>query len=126
MSDPLLHLMTRFREAYAAADREALLAVTTPDFAWHQHAASNDGELPLGRVLTGIDALLAEIAWRREHWSDVRYDDLEERAAADLLVQTFTISGTSDGERFHAKAVDLYPVRDGRIARKDTYWKQLV
>ena len=125
MSDPLLDLMTSFRKAYAAADREALLAVTTPDFEWHQHAARDASQLPHGRVLTGIDALLAEIAWRSEHWHDVRYEGLEERATDDLLVQTFTISGSSDGEPFHAKAVDLYPVRDGRITRKDTFWKQL-
>jgi len=53
------------------------------------------------------------------------YSGLEERATADLLVQTFTIQGAEDGVAFHANAVDLYPVVNGRIARKDTYWKYL-
>ena len=122
----LLELMEQFRRAYGKADREGLLAVVTEDFEWHQHVTREVGDLPTGRVLVGVDALIDEITWRGEHWSEVRYADLEERAAGDdLLVQTFTISGKEDGQPFHARAVDLYPVVDGRIARKDTYWKSL-
>jgi len=124
MSD-LLALMKRFRKAYARGDKEELLASTSDDFEWHQHAGSSS-DLPSGRVLRGIDALLNEIAWRKEHWSEVTYSDLEERLAGDdLLVQTFTISGLEDGVEFSADAVDLYPVREGVITRKDTYWKYI-
>ena len=119
----MLELMKRFRTAYAKADREGLLAVTSEDFAWHQHYGRDDGDRPNGRMLSGVDALLEEIAWRSEHWSDVSYENLQERSAGNLLVQTFTISGKEDGVSFHADAVDLYPVRDGRITMKDTYWK---
>lgn len=119
----MLELMKRFRVAYAKADREGLLAVTSEDFEWHQHYGADDGDRPSGRILGGVDALLEEIAWRGEHWSDVSYEGLQERSAGDLLVQTFTISGKEDGVSFHADAVDLYPVRDGRITMKDTYWK---
>ncbi len=125
-TDELLALMAEFRIAYAKADRSGLQAVTSPDFEWHQHYASNTDDLPNGRLLIGVDALLEEIAWRREHWRDVRYTNLEERATADLLVQTFVIQGLQDDRPFHAKAVDLYPVQKGLILRKDTYWKQLV
>ena len=122
----MLALMKRFRVAYARADRQALEAVTTPDFRWCQHFANGADDQPAGRELGGVPALLDEIAWREVHWSDVVYDNLVERAADDLLVQTFTISGNSDGVPFHANVVDLYPVRDGRIAVKDTYWKYVV
>jgi hypothetical protein len=43
-----------------------------------------------------------------------------------MLVQTFSISGEDNGEVFFANAVDLYPVKDGQIAKKDTYWKYRV
>ena len=119
----LLELMKRFRQAYAAGDRAGLLAVTTEDFEWHQHEARDDRDLPTGRVLIGVDALIEELRWRSEHWAEVEYADLEEQAAGDLLVQTFAIRGLEDGKPFYARAVDLYPVRDGRITRKDTYWK---
>ncbi len=119
----LLELMKRFRQAYARADGDALRDVVAEDFVWHQHVATTTDDRPTGRVLRGVDALLEEIAWRSEHWQEVNYEGLEERATADLMVQTFTISGKEDGVRFHAKAVDLYPVKDGRISMKDTYWK---
>ena len=125
----MLALMERFRKAYAAGNREELLAVTTPEFLWRQHFASSSTDagnsLPDGRVLVGVDALLEEVAWRSQHWSEVRYADLEEQAAQTLLVQTFTISGKEDGVSFTARAVDLYPVAGGLIAHKDTYWKYL-
>ena len=124
--DDLLALMKRFRKAYASGDREELLATTSDDFEWCQHVARSADDLPAGRTLKGIDALLDEIAWRQQHWQAVSYSGLEERAAGgDLLVQTFTISGLEQGVEFTAKAVDLYPVKDGVITRKDTYWKYL-
>jgi len=124
----MLELMVAFRTAYAAGDRDGLLAVTAADFEWHQHYARSAEDLPTGRVLQGIDALLAELSWRQAHWHNVRYADLQERSAGDLLVQTFSISGVEGssadaGTPFQARAVDLYPVIDGRITRKDTYWK---
>jgi len=121
----MLALMTAFRTAYSRADREGLIAVTTENFEWHQHAAKKSSERRTGNVLRGVDELLKELAWRGDHWQDVVYSGLEERAAGDLLVQTFTIQGAQDGYAFHAKAVDLYPVVEGRIARKDTYWKYM-
>lgn len=122
----LLELMRTFRVAYGRADAAALSEVTSADFEWHQHCsetADNQAEQHTGRVLKGIGELLAELAWRQEHWSNVSYENLEERAASDLLVQTFVIRGEEDGRPFHAKVVDLYPVANGRITRKDTYWK---
>lgn len=125
MSD-LLALMKKFRKAYASSNKEELLASTSDDFEWHQHAGSSTDELPTGRTLKGIDALLNELVWRKQHWREVSYSNLVESVAAgNLLVQTFTISGLEDGVPFSVNAVDLYPVKDGLITRKDTYWKYL-
>jgi ketosteroid isomerase-like protein len=121
-----LALMKEFRQAFGTADKNRLKAVTSDDFEWHQHAAHNPEDRRTGRVLVGIDALLDEIVWRRKNWQNVHYDGLNERSAGDLLVQTFTISGTDEnGKGFQADAVDLYPIRDGQISRKDTFWKYL-
>ena len=116
----MLELMANFRRAYGKGDRAGLEAVTSEDFTWHQH----EGDAPQGRILNGIDELMTELARRGNDWQDVSYDNMVERAAGnDLLVQTFTIRGTDKGTPFHANVVDLYPVKDGRITRKDTYWK---
>ena len=79
---------------------------------------------PNGHVLKGIDELLEELARSGKQWQQTRYQGLQERVAGDdLLVQIFTISGIDSGTPFHAKVVDLYPVRNKLIIRKDTYWK---
>ncbi|MDG1206599.1 MAG: nuclear transport factor 2 family protein [Pseudomonadales bacterium] len=125
-NEELLQLMKRFRVAYATANRKELLATTSSDFVWHQNVAMSEEDLPTGKILTGVDALLQEIKRRRQQWTNVRYENMQERATADMLVQTFSISGEDDGKAFNANAVDLYPVKDGRIAKKDTYWKYRV
>ena len=123
-TEDALALMKRFRKAYAKADKAELMAVTSADFEWHQHFANDSEQTPNGRTLHGVEALLEEIAWRQQHWTGVTYSDLQERLAGDdLLVQTFIIKGQEDGQSFYAKAVDLYPIEQGRITRKDTYWK---
>ena len=127
MSDEaeLVKLMERFRLAYASQNRDELMATTDEGFVWQQHFANDDSELPSGKAVEGVSGLLAVLQWRSEHWTNVRYRDLEERSAGDMLVQTFTISGEEDGKPFHAKAVDLYRLRNDRIAIKETYWKQM-
>ena len=128
--------MRRFKRGFARADRESLAAAVTDDFEWHLHWFDDgvgdgavgdgaDGDRPTGRVLRGLDEVMAEIERRRDSWTELRYDDVEERYTDDLVVQTFVVSGVDGtGRRFHNAAVDLYPMRDGRIARKQTYWKQ--
>jgi hypothetical protein len=42
------------------------------------------------------------------------------------VVQTFRIIGADQhGERFDCRGVDLYEVRHGRLARKDSFWKHI-
>ena len=42
------------------------------------------------------------------------------------MLQTFTTKELDQsGEPFHVNVVDLYVVRDEKIYRKDTYWKQM-
>lgn len=116
----LAALLTRFGKAFFRADPAALAACTTPDFEWHQHR----GEGPDGQVLRGVEAACAEVLRRKAQWREVRYADFDNAYAPGLIVSRFTVSGIDEtGTRFEVRAVDLYPVREGRIARKDTFWK---
>jgi ketosteroid isomerase-like protein len=41
-------------------------------------------------------------------------------------VSSFLVSGSDEsGKAFKARAVDLYHVKDGKISRKDSYWKNV-
>jgi hypothetical protein len=120
-----LDLMTRFRRAYAKADPELLGAVLGAGFEWHTHTFRPEDPLPTGRVLRGVDEMVAELEWRKANWSDVRFDGLVEHFAPKLVTQSFTISGIDRGTRFEVAAVDLYTLGDDDlIVKKDTYWKQ--
>ena len=124
--DDVDSIMGRFRRAYGAADAEGLTAILTDDFEWHMHYGEPGSDSPGGRVRKGVTGMVEELRWRRENWTDVQYEDLAERPAGDLVVQTFTTKGIDPtGREFHVNVVDLYRVRDGRICHKDTYWKQL-
>ena len=120
-----LDLMYRFRRAFSRADRDGLSEVLSSEFEWHTHTFDPEDPLPTGRVLRGLDEVIAEIERRGRDWADIRYDGLVERCAPNLVTQTFTISGIDQGRPFEVAAVDLYEIEDNqRIARKDTYWKQ--
>jgi len=118
-------VMRDFKRGFAKVDRESLGRAITDDFEWHMHWTESPDDEPTGKVLVGLDAVMGEIERRRDGWSELRYIDVEERYLPDMVVQTFVVSGVDEkGTRFNCAAVDLYPVRDGRIARKQTYWKQ--
>lgn len=118
--------MTRFRHAYAKAEHDLLSEVLADDFVWHTHTFPADAPLSTGRVINGVDAMVEELVWRKENWTDVRFEGLQERFAPSLVTQTFTISGLDRGTPFNVAAVDLYDLTDDqRIAKKDTYWKQV-
>jgi ketosteroid isomerase-like protein len=122
--DEMLDLIKRFRRAYGKADRDGMAAATTDDFEWHMHYGEPAADSPTGRVLKGIDAVMAEIAWRQANWNNVTYANMVERPAGDVILQMFTTQGTDEhGRDYHLNVVDVYPVRDGLISRKDTYWK---
>ncbi len=118
-------VMKAFKRAFAKADEDGLAEVVTDDFEWHMHWYLPDDPQPTGNVATGVDAVMAEIAWRAANWSEVRFDGVTEEYVDDLVVQTFRISGRDHaGDRFEVDAVDLYRIADGRLTLKDTYWKR--
>lgn len=125
LSEELAAVMADFKRGFARVDRAALERAVTDDFEWHMHWYNGPDDQPTGVVLRGLDQVMAEIERRRDGWSDLRYADVEERFAGDMIVQTFVVSGIDEhGQAFNNAAVDLYPIRGGRIARKQTYWKQ--
>ena len=119
-----LEFMTRFRTAYGAIDAAALKIILAPNFEWHLNWFPADNPVPTGKILRGLDAMIAELHLRKRSWSMVRFQGLQERFLPGLVVQTFTISGIDqNGRAFEVAAVDLYTIESGLMAKKDTYWK---
>ena len=54
---------------------------------------------------------------------DVHYGDAVHWVSGDRACQ-WTLTGTTvDGERIAVRGCDLWTFRDGRVVRKDSYWK---
>ena len=77
-----------------------------------------------GTRVEGIAAVREAFAARFEGIPDVRYLDDDHFVAGDRGASEWTLRGTTrDGEAIEVRGCDLWTFRDGRIVRKDSYWK---
>jgi ketosteroid isomerase-like protein len=125
LSPELQDLFRRFGRAFNAGDVEGILACVTADFRW---IMARGPEAPHGRVVAGREALRAALAARARELDGVRFSDARVFAAGEFVVGTFRMTATrrDDGAAVDLRGCDIYTLRDGLIASKDSYWKQVV
>ena len=66
------------------------------------------------------------LATRFEGLPDVHYGNAEHFVdpAADTCISKWTLTGTTrEGTRLEVQGCDFYKFRDGKVIRKDSYWK---
>ncbi len=82
------------------------------------------GPDPWGRRLVGTAQVREGFAARFAGIPDVHYGDDTHWVAGDRGVSEWTLTGTTtDGERVDVRGCDLWTFRNGRVIRKDSYWK---
>lgn len=84
------------------------------------------GPDPWGARHEGRDAVRRALASRFEGLPDVHYGDAEHfvDAGRQTGMSKWTLTGTArDGRRVEVRGCDFYTFRDGRVTRKDSYWK---
>ena len=83
------------------------------------------GPEPWGRRFVGKEAVRGGLAARFAGIPDVRYDDATHFACGNRGLSEWTIVGTAvDGEVIEVRGCDLWTFSDdGRVMRKDSYWK---
>ena len=82
------------------------------------------GRGPRGAMFEGKAAVRRGLATRFEGLPDVHYGDDRHWVCGDLGVSEWTITGTAAaGKRIEARGVDLLEFREGKIVRKDSFWK---
>lgn len=110
-------LMRRFEAGYETVNAEAIVACFAPDVVWI---------LPDSRVLNGREACLAFLKERFASPTGPKFSDSHMHVLGQTVVQNYKVTvplpggqtGTYDG-------TDVYQIRNGLIARKDAYWKQV-
>ena len=84
------------------------------------------GSKPWGYRFEGKENVRKGLAKRFEGLPDVHYGNAEHfvDATANTGMSKWTLTGTTrEGERKEVRGCDFYTFRDGRVIRKDSYWK---
>lgn len=82
------------------------------------------GPDPWGRRVVGKEAVREAFAARFAGIPDVRYTDDDHFVSGDRGASEWTLTGTTtDGQRIEVRGCDLWTFRDGRVVKKDSYWK---
>ena len=77
-----------------------------------------------GQRFVGKDAVREAFAGRFAGIPDIRYQDDEHFVDGDRGASEWTLSGTTtDGQRIEVRGCDLWTFRDGKVIKKDSYWK---
>ena len=114
MSDETRRLIEAYDEAWNRQDLDALCAFHADDVVFENHTAGERAE--------GADAVRAHIGGIFERWPSLRFRGRRLYAADDFAVSEWTATATrDDGTRIEWDGVDVFPLRDGKIARKDVY-----
>jgi len=111
---PIGALIERYNAAWNAQDLDAIAALHTEDVVFENHNA--------GERAVGATAVREHIAGIFARWPDLRFEGRSLRVGPDFAVCEWTARATTeDGQRLEWDGVDVLPIRDGLIARKDVY-----
>ena len=110
--------VTRFNAAINDHDPRAVAALLTDDTVFE-----NTGPAPDGTRLEGKAAVTA--FW--EKWfvanADARFEAEEVIVAGDRCVVRWVYRKTRDGKPWHLRGIDVFTIRDGKVAAKLAYVK---
>lgn len=109
-----------FLEAFNRHDLDSIMEYFAEDCVFYMpRGASSRGDRYVGKA-----EVRAGLAARFEGIPDVHYGEDQHWLCGNLGVSEWTLTGTrKPGERIEVRGVDLLEFREGRIIRKDSFWK---
>ena len=112
--DEVERLIARYNEAWNSQDLETISSLHAQTIVFHNHTA--------GERVEGSAAVADHIAGSFSGWPDLSFRTRRLYARDDFAACEWTATATaSDGRSLEWDGVDLFPIADGRIARKDVY-----
>jgi steroid delta-isomerase-like uncharacterized protein len=106
-------LIARYDQAWNDQDVEAIVSMHAPDMVFENHTA---GERAEG------DAVRPHIAEIFRNWPDLSFRSRRLYVREGLAVSEWTANATTqDGRKLEWDGIDVFPIEDGKIKRKDVY-----
>jgi ketosteroid isomerase-like protein len=106
-------LIERYNDAWNRQDLDAIHALHHPEIVFDNHTAGERAE--------GADAVREHIGRIFENNPTMRFTTRSLQAGQDFAVCEWTLNIEKDGKRLEWEGVDVFPIKDGLIARKDVY-----
>src|SRR5213082_3684164 len=122
----LQEFIDRYNDAWNKHDVDAIVAMHTEDSVFENHVTGdvNVGREQIGVAIRGIFSV----------FPDLNFESRRQYIRDDLVVQEWTARGTHEGtmtrggveveptgKRVDYKGMDVIPIHDGLVARKDVY-----
>ncbi len=115
-------LLKGFLEAFNRHDLDSIMDYFADDCVFYMPR----GAKPRGDRYVGKKEVRAGLAKRFEGIPDVHYGDDQHWVCGRLGVSEWTLTGTTaSGQEIEVRGVDLLEFVDGKIIRKDSFWKIL-
>ena len=122
-NDVALTLLKKLGKGFNNHDVNAILECVTDDFEW---ILAEGPDAPHGKIVRGREGVAATMAERAKAIAQLRFSDTDLIYAGDRVIGTYRVCGCyADGRPIDARGCDVYVIRDGKIARKDSYWKRI-
>jgi steroid delta-isomerase-like uncharacterized protein len=113
-------LLQTFLDAFNAHDVDAIMSCFTEDCVFD----TPRGPAPGGHRMVGKQQVRKGIQARFDGIPDIQYGDDRHWTCGDRGVSEWTIRGTQiTGESIEVRGCDLFELTDGKISRKDSFWK---
>jgi ketosteroid isomerase-like protein len=111
--EEVTELIGRYNDAWNGQDLETIDSLHHPAIVFYNHTAGERAE--------GSDAVREHIARIFENNRDMRFTTRSLQAGEDFAVCEWTLNVTKDGRSLEWDGVDVFPLKDGLILRKDVY-----
>jgi len=107
-------------EAFNRHDLDAIMEFFSGDCSFD----SPRGPDPWGKRSIGKEQVREALAGRFKGIPDVHYGEDRHWVAANMGVSEWTLTGTTtSGVSLKVRGCDLWEFRNGKVIRKDSYWK---
>ncbi len=115
-----LNLLDEFAKAWNSHDLDALMSMMTEDCVYE----ASGGDSVDGTRYEGQEAVRAAFASVFERFPDAQWSDAQHVVSGDRGFSQWTFTGTlEDGRRVEVNGCDLFTLRDGKIAVKNSFRK---